>query len=152
MALSHDDIHQLPRDEEEMLRRAVDFHGHLGPYVLFGLRAGLLARRLLDADCHFDLRVVAWVGTKPSPSCMADGLQVATGATLGKGTIELRPLDDEGPRALISARSRSVLIRPSREALEAIRGLAGMAAAHDRGNELMAWPDERLLTVEEVTP
>ena len=68
---------------------AAAFHGHLGAFLVLGLKAGLYANEILGED-HFRLRAV--VKTEPFPplSCFVDGVQVATGCTMGKRNIELR--------------------------------------------------------------
>lgn len=71
-----------------------EFHRHLGIYSLIGAKMGIRAREILEAP--FDkLRVVSFAGNGPPLSCMNDGLQVATGASLGRGTIQI---SDRKPR------------------------------------------------------
>jgi pyrimidine-specific ribonucleoside hydrolase len=71
-----------------------ELHRHLGIYSLVGAKMGVRAREILDAQ--FDvLRVVSHAGNKPPLSCMNDGLQVSTGASLGRGTIGI---DGTNPR------------------------------------------------------
>jgi pyrimidine-specific ribonucleoside hydrolase len=63
-----------------------EFHRHLGIYSLIGAKMGIRAREILEAP--FDtLEVVSSAGNSPPLSCMNDGLQVSTGASLGRGTI-----------------------------------------------------------------
>ncbi len=65
-----------------------EFHRHLGIYSLIGAKMGIRAREILEAP--FDtVRVVSFAGTAPPLSCMNDGLQVATGASLGRGSIQI---------------------------------------------------------------
>lgn len=65
-----------------------ELHRHLGIYSLVGAKMGIRAREILNAP--FDsLEVVSMAGLKPPLSCMNDGLQVATGASLGRGTIQV---------------------------------------------------------------
>jgi formylmethanofuran dehydrogenase subunit E len=70
--------------------RIVELHGHYGPYVVLGYRAGLLARRLLKSPGYFDLKCVVESPLAPPPSCLVDGVQLGAGCTLGKRNIELR--------------------------------------------------------------
>lgn len=69
------------------LEKLIKFHGHLGPFVVLGYKMGLFALELLKCDLYWDLKVTAHFGFKPPPSCTLDGLQIATGCTLGKGNI-----------------------------------------------------------------
>jgi formylmethanofuran dehydrogenase subunit E len=64
------------------------FHGHYQPYIALGIRMGELAMELLDAKRH-ELRIVAETGTRPTYSCMVDGLQLTTGSTVGNGRLKV---------------------------------------------------------------
>ena len=69
------------------LKTAVNFHGHLGPYLVLGLLMGEYALKKIQARPHFGLEVKVW-GAKDKPkSCLIDGLQLSTGCTYGKGNI-----------------------------------------------------------------
>lgn len=74
-------------DVESFLPVLRDFHGHVGPYVIAGVRMGLLARRLLGCEPHFALEVEVRCPDAPPPSCALDGIQFASGCTLGKRNI-----------------------------------------------------------------
>ncbi len=78
-------------DRETLLGRIEGFHGHLGPYVILGFRAGKLALARLGAKGHFDLEAKVWSGTKPPLSCFADGIQLGSGCTTGKGNLSVAP-------------------------------------------------------------
>jgi len=69
------------------LKEAVDFHGHLGPYLVLGVMAGELALKELECKKYFGLEVKVWGATERPKSCLIDGLQLSTGATFGKGNI-----------------------------------------------------------------
>lgn len=50
---------------------------------------GELAMNLLNAERH-ELNIVSETGTRPTYSCMTDGLQLATGSTIGNGKLKVR--------------------------------------------------------------
>jgi pyrimidine-specific ribonucleoside hydrolase len=77
---------------------ANELHRHLGIYSLVGVKMGIRARELLDASLD-DLRVESHSGLRPPMSCLTDGLQVATGASLGRGTIRVVE-GDPAPKAI----------------------------------------------------
>jgi len=77
-----------------------EFHRHLGIYSLIGAKMGVRARELLGAPFD-ELTVVSFAGGEPPLSCMNDGLQVSTGASLGRGTIEVSVINPR-PAALFS--------------------------------------------------
>lgn len=76
----------------DLIHRAAEFHGHLGPFLVIGVRMGLLAKRALKSKGFRDLHVVVNTGNTPPLSCVVDGIQVATGCTLGKDNISVRNL------------------------------------------------------------
>ena len=71
------------------MEAAVKFHGHLGPFLVLGLKAGLYANQLLGKD-YFKTNVVVETEVTPPCSCFVDGVQFATGCTMGKGNIQLK--------------------------------------------------------------
>jgi len=70
-----------------MLKRAVDFHGHLGPYLVLGLLMGDLAIHKLKCKRHFGIKAIVKGAEQKPKSCLIDGIQVSTGCTYGKGNI-----------------------------------------------------------------
>jgi formylmethanofuran dehydrogenase subunit E len=79
--------------EEEIARivkEAADFHGHLGPFLVIGVRMSLIALRelRLGKDAN-GLRVTATLKNCTPFSCVLDGIQVATGCTMGNRKLRL---------------------------------------------------------------
>ena len=70
------------------LKEAVNFHGHLGPYLVVGLLAGEAVLKILACRKYFGLKVLVYGATEKPKSCFIDGLQLSTGATYGKGNIK----------------------------------------------------------------
>jgi hypothetical protein len=93
-------------NREEILVRIEDFHGHLGPYVILGFRAGQLALRSLGVVGYFDLEARVWSGMKPPLSCFADGVQLGSGCTTGKGNLVVEA-GEAGLAAAVEFRIRS---------------------------------------------
>jgi len=77
----------------DLLERAIEFHGHGGPFMVIGLRMGLLALKHLDAGGWFDLRCIVTLRWRPPDSCVIDGIQSSTGCTMGKYNIEIEERD-----------------------------------------------------------
>ncbi|MGD9033072.1 MAG: formylmethanofuran dehydrogenase subunit E family protein [Desulfobacteraceae bacterium] len=63
-----------------------ELHRHLGMWSIIGAKMGVRAREVLGAPFD-ELEVISFSGYKPPFSCMSDGLQVSTGASLGRATI-----------------------------------------------------------------
>ncbi|HIE53098.1 MAG TPA: hypothetical protein EYP85_15210 [Armatimonadetes bacterium] len=71
------------------LEEARQFHGHLGPWLVVGLRMGEAALERLQARKYFGVHVRVECPPRPPQSCLVDGLQLSTGATCGKSNLEL---------------------------------------------------------------
>ena len=88
-------MHRLPQphyerlgSDPDWLAYAAQFHGHLGPWATAGTRLGMAGLREVGAKGYFDVEVICeGPFLKPPKSCFLDGLQVATGATLGKRNL-----------------------------------------------------------------
>lgn len=73
----------------DLLAKAVDFHGHLGPFLVLGLRMGVMALSILKPQKLGTMTANMFVRSDPPESCVVDGVQVGSGCTLGKGTIRI---------------------------------------------------------------
>jgi pyrimidine-specific ribonucleoside hydrolase len=65
-----------------------ELHRHIGIYALIGAKMGVRAMEYFGAGID-ELNVVSLAGYGPPVSCMNDGIQVSTGATLGHGLIKV---------------------------------------------------------------
>lgn len=76
---------------EEILEKAVEFHGHLGPFLVLGIRMGLIGLRELNVE-KGNPKLHVTVTTKPSVPffCVIDGIQVATRCTVGNRKLKLQ--------------------------------------------------------------
>jgi pyrimidine-specific ribonucleoside hydrolase len=97
-----------------------EMHRHLGAYSIIGVKMGILAREILEADLD-ELTVVSYTGLNPPLSCLTDGLQNATGASLGRGTISNSTGSKEYPKALFISGSRKISIELKPEIMQRIQ-------------------------------
>ena len=96
-----------------------EFHGHLGVFSIVGAKMGIKARELFGVGPDM-LDVITYAGIKPPYSCLNDGIQVSTGATLGMGTIHLATDSIVQPKAVFKYKGRSIQISLKREYLEKV--------------------------------
>ncbi len=96
-----------------------EFHGHLGIFSIVGAKMGIRARDIFHVGPD-NLTVISYAGITPPYSCLNDGIQVSTGATLGQGTITLVTDTITRPEAIFTFRNKSVKIRLKEEYLETI--------------------------------
>ena len=87
-----------------------EFHTHLGIYSIVGAKMGLRARDYFDAGID-EMLVTSFAGLKPPVSCLNDGLQVSTGATLGHGTISVADGSPTLPKAVFTHDDKSISLQ-----------------------------------------
>jgi formylmethanofuran dehydrogenase subunit E len=120
--------------DEELERRAVEFHGHGGPFMTVGLRMGLFVLGHLDCKGWFDLSCRVALRWRSPDSCVIDGIQSSTGCTMGKRNIEA--VEGDGISATFTSRGRSVTLSLRKEVLDKVRsGLEDEEATR----ETMEW-------------
>lgn len=107
------DYRSLPTDPP-WLGRVVQFHGHLGPAVVAGARMGMAAVEAVGAKGYFDVEVTCrGPFTRPPQACFLDGVQVATGATMGKRTLVWEPAFDIVVRVKNVRNGKTAEVRPT---------------------------------------
>jgi len=85
-----------------------EFHEHLGIYSIVGAKMGLRAREYFRVGID-ELIIKSFAGNTPPVSCLNDGLQVSTGATLGHGTISV-DASDPAPAAAFTFKNTTIRI------------------------------------------
>jgi formylmethanofuran dehydrogenase subunit E len=113
---------------DEFLSRAIEFHGHLGPYLVLGLKAGIFANQTLGRD---PMKTEAFIETKVTPpeSCFADGIQFSTGCTFGKGNIHLK--EGAGLQVTFKKNNQQLILKLKKEIIEEINSLPSKEEAWD---------------------
>jgi pyrimidine-specific ribonucleoside hydrolase len=122
-----------------------ELHRHLGVYSILGAKMGIRARELLGAGLD-ELIVESRAGTAPPLSCLTDGLQVATGATLGRGTITIDPTRSE-PAARFVRGDRSIVLRVRDDETARIRREIGDAIERNGDLTPAYWQAVRAMAI-----
>jgi formylmethanofuran dehydrogenase subunit E len=145
---------QIQKQElADLVRKAVELHGHLGPFLVIGVRMGLVGVRELKAkENDNELRVTAMLKYSVPFSCVIDGIQVATKCTFGNQKLKL--IDSSGIVAEFKLQKRdkvTVTVNPTtfnrlknrllskNDSREETQKLAHM---------IVSMPEEELFTIE----
>jgi len=143
------------------------FHGHKCPAMPNGLRVGAAALNKLGVERTGDsnIHVILELGDKHCATCFADGVQVITGCTLGKGNIEKTHKGKWGITLIDKATNRAVRVTPRAEAMMANKKtefftkyrMLGVAptkvpdeAVQPLVEMVMAAPEEKMMIVSDV--
>jgi formylmethanofuran dehydrogenase subunit E len=128
------------------LQKAKDFHSHLGPYLVVGLKMGRAIVGRLGRK-SFSVGITVYTGPKPPLSCVIDGLQLSTPCTVGNGGINIREGGQVRALARLGQRRLEVSLKPS------IRKEIAAAEGGERLEEIAIrlWdlPESQLLDLQE---
>jgi formylmethanofuran dehydrogenase subunit E len=171
VCLAEDAVEKLPRphyrpqeSDPGWLKNAAQFHGHLGPMMVFGARMGMAALHAVGAKGYFDVEIKCeGPMAKPPASCFLDGLQVSTGATMGKRNLEWV----DGKKIVVYVKNtetgKTAVAQPTDAFLEMLRQPTGDTKAtsdgrkrgqsrndrhfDDLARKIAAMPEKEILTV-----
>jgi formylmethanofuran dehydrogenase subunit E len=152
---------------QEWLEFGQKFHGHKCPAMPNGLRVAAAAMNKLGVERTGDSAIHAFLelGDKHCATCFADGVQVITGCTLGKGNIEKTHKGKWGLTLVDKKTNRAVRVTPKAEAMLANKktefftkyrmvGVAPTKVPDDVVEPLvkkvMSAPEEMMMTVSDV--
>jgi formylmethanofuran dehydrogenase subunit E len=169
--LAADTIEKLPQphyrakdSDPGWLKFAAQCHGHLGPMMVFGARMGMAALKAVDAKGYFDVEITCeGPMTKPPASCFLDGLQISTGATMGKRNLTWVDAKNIVVRVKNTETGKTATLQPTaaflkllpQPAVDSQKTLDGkqreQSRNHHAGDELArkiaAMPETEILTV-----
>jgi formylmethanofuran dehydrogenase subunit E len=134
-----------------LIEKGAEFHGHLGPFLVLGIRIGLIGLRELGAQRKFgQINVTAKLKLSVPFSCLIDGIQIVTKCTVGNRMLKLEN-SQQGMavdfRLRNSDKALTVHISP-----EIVRYLMNKFSERV-SNEELAWkiaslPESQLFTIE----
>ena len=140
---------------KEIIDRAAGFHGHLGPFLVVGVRMGLAGVEALGGDASYEhLSISASLPLRVPFSCIADGMQVSTRCTVGNRKLTLR--DCEEVKAEFRGKEGEVVIYLNRSFLENLEMQLQPSAASDMrirqlACEVAGKPENELFTMKRET-
>ncbi|MGQ9460452.1 MAG: FmdE family protein [Candidatus Bathyarchaeaceae archaeon] len=135
-----------------LLNKAADFHGHLGPFLVLGVRMGLIGVRELEAkENDKELRVTVMSKYSVPFSCVIDGIQVTTKCTVGNK--KLRVKNSSGITAKFELQNRQyVSVAVNSVAFNKLRNDLPENSSNEELQELaklvVSMPEEELFIVE----
>lgn len=138
----------------ECLARVKEVHGGTGPWAVAGYRVGQRALEELGLPRHsFRLLVVHRSPAEVQYTCVADGLQAATGTSPGKLNLKLEEVSVERLSTTVedreSGRRLTFTLRP-----ELARSITDLP--HERleaeGRRVAELPDDQIFTMTESEP
>jgi len=108
-------------DPKTYFEAGLTLHGHKCPAMPMGLRVGAAAMNKLGVERAKDGQLMALVeiGENHCATCFADGVQMITGCTFGKGNIQKLHYGKWGVTLIDRKSGRAVRVTPNAEAMAA---------------------------------
>jgi formylmethanofuran dehydrogenase subunit E len=107
---------RIEQDKDKLLEKAIDIHGHIGPFLILGMIMGNEAIKRLGAEGYHDLSVEIYCGFKTPLTAIADGVEATTGLTIGKMNLKMQE-GDSGKAIFTTKSGKKLTLVPKREIL-----------------------------------
>lgn len=154
-------------DPKSFYEAGLLLHGHKCPAMPMGLRVGAAAMNKLGVERAKDGQLVALVeiGDNHCATCFADGIQMITGCTFGKGNIHKLHYGKWGVTLIDKATGRAVRVSPKAEVMKANKQSSFFKDCREKGipasqvpeavvaplvERVLSMPDEAMLTISDV--
>ena len=133
-----------------IIEYARKLHGHVGPYLVIGLRIGYAAKKALNIGDEEATRLMAEVSVPLYPpfSCLLDGVQVSTTCTVGNRRLQFK--NAKTIKAIFSSQKdvKTVKITLAKQFSEQLE----QKKKQDKLDEAFAWelaklPENQLFTI-----
>ena len=142
------------QNEEElkaMIDNAQKLHGHLGPFLVIGVRMGMIAKKALsvsDDQCGL-LKASVKVPLFPPFSCLLDGIQASTSCTVGNQRLTIENSEEICVNFAKQNAGRTVKITLKPKIAEELKKkLAKGSLTEKFALELAHMPENQLFNVE----
>jgi len=134
-----------------MIDDAQKLHGHLGPFLVIGVRMGMIAKKALsvsDNQCTF-LKANVKVPLFPPFSCLLDGIQTSTNCTVGNQRLTIEDSEEICVNFAKQNAGRTVKITLKPKVAEELKKkLAKGSLTEKFALELAHMPENQLFNVE----
>ena len=131
-------------DPRKYFEAGLVLHGHKCPAMPMGLRAGAAAMDALGVERARDGQLMALVeiGEDHCATCFADGVQMITGCTVGKGNIRKLHYGKWGLTLIDKKRGRAVRVVPRAEVMQANKETPFFTEYRNQGVPASEVPEE----------
>jgi len=113
-------IRKFGQIEWKAITMTNEIHGHTGIYSIIGAKMGIRAMEYFNVGVN-NMEVTTYAGREPPFSCLNDGVQISTGATIGQGLITISDSISKIPSALFAFNNQEVMLSLSEEIAARIR-------------------------------
>jgi formylmethanofuran dehydrogenase subunit E len=142
---------QNKEELKAMIDNAQKLHGHLGPFLVIGVRMGMIAKKALSIsdDQREFLKASVKVPLLPPFSCLIDGIQASTSCTVGNQRLTIKNSEEICVNFAKQNAGRTVKITLKPKVAEELKKkLAKGSLTEKFALELAHTPENQLFNVE----
>jgi formylmethanofuran dehydrogenase subunit E len=132
-------------EKEYSIEDLAAFHGHLGPYIVLGYRIGRYVKQNFCRD-PFQMKAAVFCKGVPPQSCLADGIQIGSGCTLGKRNIDIVVSDEI--QCEFASGERKIVVLPRQIRFPPQGGEDYSQLIEALAVEMYCMPDDELFTAD----
>jgi formylmethanofuran dehydrogenase subunit E len=135
---------------EAALKDIAFVHGGTGPFAVAGYRIGERAMKELGVPrSSFSIEVVHHTPAEVQWTCIADGVQAATGASVGKMNLKIEPAGADAVETVVRDKNsgRTLVFRLQPSFVKRYWNLPH-EKLNDAGREALALPDDAIFTMQ----
>jgi formylmethanofuran dehydrogenase subunit E len=140
----------MPKSINILIKDVRKLHGHIGPYVVIGLKIGEAAKKALQVSDkeRTILRANAQVPLSPPFSCLLDGIQVSTTCTVGNQRLTIQNSNAISVTFSRTGTAKTARITLKPELTETLRqGLAENSLTEEFAMTIASTPENQLLNI-----
>ncbi len=130
---------------------AVRLHGHLGPFLVIGVRMGKLAERTLkhNSDKDIKFQVTIRVPQTTPFSCTIDGIQSTTRCTIGNQKLKVEKSEEISGSFEVRSPKQELRINVKAKIIEdLLNRFKNGASGEQLAAHIASVPEEDLFTIE----
>ena len=129
----------IPSELTSILEKAAEFHGHLGPFLVIGVRIGLIGLRKIGRHDVDQLTINLSLPLHVPFSCIIDGLQFTTHCTIGNQKLSVKDSDNIQVRFKKENEKKEVKITLNKSILEEMKSQLLGESLPDKEIRRLAW-------------
>lgn len=135
------------------IEKAVKLHGHLGPFLVIGVKTAKLAEEALklEPEKQRDLEITATLPLFTPYSCTLDGIQAVTQCTIGNRKLKIRNSSKVAITVdfRLKSQNKALRVNVNPEILEFLKDKYSKKTSNEELASIIAFmPEKELFTME----
>jgi formylmethanofuran dehydrogenase subunit E len=132
-----------------LIEKAADFHGHIGPFLVVGVRMGNLATKILCTTEDSISQVITKTPLATPFSCVLDGIQATTSCTIGNRKLHIKNSKQEIKAIFTQKNSKRALeVTVNSKVVKELTDRMSKGAPNDTlAKEIATMPESQLLEI-----